>query len=175
MNTRVFLRLALLAIISMALSPRLPAQVLPADEKAKIEALLTHLAGLSDTTFIRNGSTYDAKTAAKFLRKKWEANEKDIKTAADFITKAATASSTTGKPYLIRPKNAAEIPCADYLNDELKKLEFPRATSPCRSSIKTSTTAPGNLKPPSASKPFSRPTTGSSLPHPNTTAASRGK
>jgi hypothetical protein len=123
MNTRVFLRSALLAITSITLAPCLPAQVSPADEKAKIEALLTHLAGLSDTTFIRNGSAYDAKTAAKFLRKKWEANGNDIKTAADFIAKAATASSTTGKPYLIRPKNSPEILCADYLNAELKKLE----------------------------------------------------
>ena len=122
-TSRAFFRAALFALVSIALSPRLPAQALPPEEQVKIEALLTHLAGLADATFVRNGSAYDAKTAAKFLRKKWEANEKEIKTAADFIAKAATASSTTGKPYLIRPKDAPEMPCADYLNAELKKLE----------------------------------------------------
>ena len=77
-STRAFLSMVLLAFVSLALSPRVTAQALPPEEKAKIEALLSHLAGLSDATFVRNGSAYDAKTAAKFLRKKWEANEDDI-------------------------------------------------------------------------------------------------
>ena len=123
MKARFFLRFSLLAMLSLALTTRAPAQALPPAEKAKIEALLSHLAGLTDATFVRNGSAYDAKTAAKFLRKKWEANEKEIMTAADFIARAATASSTTGKPYLIRLKDSPERPCADYLHAELKKLE----------------------------------------------------
>ncbi|MFM7180259.1 MAG: DUF5329 family protein [Verrucomicrobiales bacterium] len=118
-----FLQFALLVLLSLAFSPRLQAQALPPEEKAKIQTLLAHLEGLADAKFVRNGSDYDSKTAAKFLRGKWEANEKDIKTAADFIAMAATASSTTGKPYLIRLKDAPEVPCADYLNAELKKLE----------------------------------------------------
>lgn len=122
-TTRAFLRMALFTLLSLASTPRVKAQALPPEEKAKIEALLSHLAGLADATFVRNGSAYDAKTAAKFLRKKWEANEDKIKTAADFIAKAASLSSTTGKPYLIRLKDATEIPCADYLTAELKKLE----------------------------------------------------
>ncbi len=92
-------------------------------EKAKVEALISHLETLTGATFIRNGTDYDAKTAAKFLRGKWKAHEKEIKTATDFIAKAATVSSTSGKPYLIRLKGAQETACADYLAAQLKKLE----------------------------------------------------
>lgn len=123
MNHRVFVSLALFSLVFLGVFTPIQAQGLPAQEKAKIEALLAHLGNLSDATFVRNGSGYDAKTAAKFLRKKWEANEDDIKTANDFIAKAASVSSTTGKPYLIRLKDAPEMPCADYLTAQLKKLE----------------------------------------------------
>ncbi|MEQ1853378.1 MAG: DUF5329 family protein, partial [Chthoniobacteraceae bacterium] len=81
--------------------PFLQAEEIAPAEKAKIEALISHLETLKDATFIRNGRDYDAKTAAKFLRGKWEANQKEIKTAADFVSKAATKSSTSGKPYVI--------------------------------------------------------------------------
>jgi hypothetical protein len=101
----------------------LRAQGLPRAEKTKIEALLTHVGGLQGAKFIRNGKDYDAKTAVKFLRGKWEANEKKVRSAADFISVAATRSSTTGKPYLIRLKDAQPTPCADYLNAQLRKLE----------------------------------------------------
>ena len=92
-------------------------------EKAKIESLISHLENLKDATFIRNGSDYDAKSAAKFLRGKWQANDKEIKTAADFIAKAATGSSTTGKPYLIRFKDNTQTKCSDYLTARLKVLK----------------------------------------------------
>lgn len=95
----------------------------PATEKEKIEALIKHVEGLKDAKFIRNDSEYDAKSAAKFLREKWKANDKDIKTAKDFIDKAATKSSTSGKPYLIRFKGSKEMKCGEYLAEELKKLE----------------------------------------------------
>lgn len=101
----------------------LRAQSADAPEKAKIESLITHLENLGGATFIRNGSDYDPKTAAKFLRGKWKANDKEIKTAADFIARAASVSGTTGKPYVIRLKDGTETPCAAYLTAQLKNLE----------------------------------------------------
>jgi hypothetical protein len=92
-------------------------------ENAKIEALISHIDGLSDASFIRNDKSYDARSAAKFLRGKWQAQAKEIHSATEFIDKAATLSSTTGKPYLIRMKNGNEVTCASYLKSELKKLE----------------------------------------------------
>ncbi len=94
-------------------------------EKQKIEALITHVEDLKDAKFVRNDREYDAKTAAKFLRGKWEANEAKVKTAKDFIDKAASVSSTTGKPYLIRFKDGKDVKSGDYLRAELQKLEKP--------------------------------------------------
>jgi hypothetical protein len=93
----------------------------PPAEKHKIEALIAKVEALEEARFIRNGSDYDAKTAAKFLRGKWSAND-DIDSAEAFIAKAGTASSTSGKPYIIRFKEGREVPCAEYLKAELTKL-----------------------------------------------------
>lgn len=123
MNRRTLLwKAGILALIGQA-SPCLHAQTAPPAEKEKIEALITHLETLTGATFFRNGSDYDPKTAAKFLRGKWKSNDKEIKTAGDFIAKAATASGTTGKPYIIRLQDGTETPCATYLTARLKKLE----------------------------------------------------
>ena len=95
----------------------------PAAEKEKIEVLIKHVEGLTDAKFVRNGQEYDAKTAARFMRGKWDANDDEIKTAKDFIEKAASESSTTGKPYLIRFKDGKEVKSREYLLAELKKLD----------------------------------------------------
>ncbi len=95
----------------------------PATDKQKIEALIKHIESLKDASFVRNDRDYDGKAAAKFLRGKWQANQDDIKTVKDFIDKAASVSSTTGKPYLIRFKDGKELKSGEYLLAELKKLE----------------------------------------------------
>jgi len=116
---------AILQTFLLLLLAALPcqAQAIAPSEKAKIEALISHLENLKDSTFIRNGSDYDAQSAAKFLRKKWNSQQRDIKTAQDFIAKAASVSSTSGKPYMIRLKGAAETPCGPYLTAQLQKIE----------------------------------------------------
>jgi hypothetical protein len=58
-----------------------------------------------------------------FLRGKWEANDADVKTARDFIDKVASASGTSGKPYLIRFKDGRQTKSRDFLLAELRKLE----------------------------------------------------
>src|ERR1017187_7009801 len=94
-----------------------------ASEDKKIEALIQHVGDLKDTKFIRNGSEYGASTAAKFLRGKWDAHKAEVKTADDFITKVATASGTSGQPYLLRFKDGKELKSGDYLRRELRKLK----------------------------------------------------
>lgn len=98
----------------------------PLTEKEKIERLIAKVEAL-DAKFIRNGSDYDAKTAAKFLRGKWDSEEDKIKTAGDFITHAGSISSSSGKPYLIRFKDGTEKKCGDFLTEELAKLNAPQA------------------------------------------------
>lgn len=92
-------------------------------EKEKIEALVKHIENLKDASFVRNDKEYDSRTAARFLKGKWDAQQKDVKTAIDFIEKAASVSSTSGKPYLIRFKDGREMSSGEYLKGELKKLE----------------------------------------------------
>jgi hypothetical protein len=113
----------LLLIVWMVAPFCLRAAEKPPTEKEKIEMLIKHIEGLKDAMFIRNDSDYDAKTAARFLRRKYQAQAKEIKTAMDFIEKIASVSSTSGQPYVIRFKGTQEVKCGDYLKDELKKLE----------------------------------------------------
>jgi hypothetical protein len=91
-------------------------------EKEKIEELIKHVEDLPDAVFVRNGSEYDAKTAGKFLRGKWD-KEANVKTAKDFIARVASVSSTTGQPYLIRFQGGREVKAGDYLSAELEKIE----------------------------------------------------
>ncbi len=123
MRTSRIVSAALLIVFSMVGPLNLRAAEKPLGEKEKIQALIKALENLKDATFIRNGSDYDARAAARFLRGKWHAQEKEIKTAVDFIDKVASVSSTSGKPYVIRFKGAPEVKCGDYLKEELKKLE----------------------------------------------------
>lgn len=125
MTPRSFIHAALGFLLFLAVAVPVHAATKALSEKAKIEALIAHLEALKDATFVRNGSDANAVTAAKFLRGKWQANDKDIKTAADFIAKAGSVSTTTGKPYLIRFKDGTQTRCGDYLTAQLKKLESP--------------------------------------------------
>ncbi len=90
-------------------------------EHRRIEALLRHVEGLRSAAFIRNGVAYDAASAAKFLRAKWEAH--GARTAAEFIDREATASSTTGRPYLIRLEGGREVRAGEYLKEALRGFE----------------------------------------------------
>ncbi len=93
-------------------------------ETEKIEALLKHLESLKDASFIRNDKALQPGEAATLMRRKWEAQDEDIKSATEFIEKIMTASSSGArKPYLIRFKDGKETKCADYLKAELEKLE----------------------------------------------------
>ena len=117
------LALATLAGWHTAALARAEEAAAPKTELEKIEALIKHVAELKETVFIRNGVEYDAKTAAAFLKGKWDTARSSVKTAKDFIEKVATKSSTTGKAYLIRFKDGKEVKSAEYLAERLKKLE----------------------------------------------------
>ncbi len=110
-------------LIYLALGFPILAADAPSADTAQIEALISSIEGIKDASFVRNGSDYDAKTAAKFLRGKWNSHKKEIVTASDFIEKAASVSSTSGKPYLIRFKDGKELKCGDFLKEQLEKLK----------------------------------------------------
>src|SRR5437762_9060575 len=91
----------------------------PRTEVQKIEALIHIVDDLKDATFIRNGSEYDCHAAAKHMRDKWNAQKSKIKTAEDFIEKAESRSSMSGKAYLIRFKDGREGESGACLRAEL--------------------------------------------------------
>lgn len=95
---------------------------LPDAEKQKIEALLLAVKNLDGAVFVRNGKAYPPATAVKFLRGKWDKQSAQITTAEDFIAKAATSSSTTGRPYLVRFSDGREVPTATFLRSQLAAL-----------------------------------------------------
>jgi hypothetical protein len=119
MKTACALGVLVLAFVSL----HVHAAALPVSEKQKIEALIRQLENLSDAVFIRNNQAYNAKTAAMYLRSKWEATLEDITTAEDFITKIASVSSTSGQPYRIRFPDGHEVRSGEYLSRALKQLE----------------------------------------------------
>ncbi len=112
---------AILAILLAIAVPAHAAGELPASE-AEIQALIAAVGSMSDAAFIRNGRSYDAGTAAEFLRRKWRRHAEEVRSAEDFIEKIASASSTTGRPYLVRLPDGRELPCGDILSAELKRL-----------------------------------------------------
>ena len=111
--------LVLLLCCSMARAQAAP----PEPEKQKIEALINRVSGLKGAKFIRNGREYDVNTAVRFLRGKWKANDKAVRSARDFVDKVASVSGTSGKPYQIRFQDGREITSRNFLLTELKKLE----------------------------------------------------
>ena len=92
-------------------------------EKEKIEALIEFVQTSKNITFIRNGDEYSPEDAASHMQKKWDWLEDDIKTARDFIEKAASKSSVSGKKYQVRLADGKVIFSSEFLLAKLKKIE----------------------------------------------------
>jgi hypothetical protein len=109
----------LFAAMLLCLASATAADEISVQEKEKIEYLINQLESMKDATFIRNDKEYDARTAALFLRRKWQMNKDKVRTSEDFIERIASRSSTTGKSYRIKLKDGREIECGDYLREML--------------------------------------------------------
>jgi hypothetical protein len=110
-------------LLLMVAAVAVQATALPPGEQRKIEALLQHMATLTEVVFIRNEKAYQAATAVQFLRGKWRAKWDEIRTAQDFIETIASVSSTTGQPYRLRFPDGRVLPSRDYLRTVLPQLE----------------------------------------------------
>jgi hypothetical protein len=94
-----------------------PPPTLAASPEAEIDHLLTFIAG-SPCAFIRNGVAYDGAQAMDHINDKYQHYREDIRSAEDFIARAASKSAMSGKPYLVQC-NAAQMPAAEWLTQEL--------------------------------------------------------
>jgi hypothetical protein len=91
-------------------------------EPRKVELLIETIRDLKDATFVRTGQEHGPETAAALLQYRWNRDKEQLKTADAFIQKAATKSSTTGQPYLIRFKDGTEVRSEQYLRKKLEEL-----------------------------------------------------
>ena len=103
------------------------APALPLSAGVEYEKEIQHLLGYikdSSCTFIRNGKAYDGKSASAHVLKKYKYLKNRIRHTDDFIRYAATESSISGKPYLVKCQGN-EIPLADWLKAELTRHRTP--------------------------------------------------
>lgn len=115
MTRRFALLLLVFAAMASAASP-------PASETQKIEYLLAAIETLPSAQFLRNGTAYDAKTAAEHLRLKLQKAGSRVVTADDFIRICASTSSTSGEPYRIRFADGRTVTSEAYLRQRLAEL-----------------------------------------------------
>jgi hypothetical protein len=109
----------------------------PMTEEQKIEAMIHSIEVLPGAQFIRNGSTYDGKSAADHLRSKRNYAGSRIKTAEDFIQGIASRSSMSGKPYEVRFADGRTENSEVYFHDELKRLETQGTPSATQAPVKS--------------------------------------
>lgn len=113
-------------------APAIAAEMTPAAVR-EVNALLERIEK-SGCEFSRSGTWYDGAAARKHLQRKYDylVERKYLGSAEDFVTHAATKSSMSGKPYGIRCAGAAEVPSAQWLEAELRRLRSapPPAASP---------------------------------------------
>jgi hypothetical protein len=91
-------------------------------EQETIEHLIAAVANLDGAVFIRNEEQHTPAEAADHMRRKWRSQADRIHTAEDFIDLAATGSSVSGKPYVIRFPDGAQVESAQWLRQQLAEI-----------------------------------------------------
>lgn len=94
----------------------------PQAEK-EIAALFSVLEN-SDCRFQRNGSWHEAKQAADHLRMKYDylLDKNLLDTTESFIERAASKSSMSGRPYLVKCGTAAPVESKSWFMAELARV-----------------------------------------------------
>ena len=95
----------------------------PPHEQSRIDKLIRFVETRKDMKFIRNGTEYSCAEAAKFLRGKMDMMGEGVSTAREFIERIGTKSSMSGKPYQVKFADGKLMPAAQFLSDELKRME----------------------------------------------------
>jgi hypothetical protein len=96
--------------------------------RAEIDALLARLAS-SGCSFYRNGSWHDAVEAKAHLLEKLAHLERRrlVQTTEQFIEGAASGSSVSRKPYLVKCGDAAAVESRIWLTAELQAIRGARS------------------------------------------------
>ncbi len=123
--TRNLLLLALIVPVGLVASPS--TEIVYNEVSALLQAL-----GTSQCEFFRNGSWYDSEKAESHLQRKLDyVKRKDLLSSVDaFVDQAASRSSMTGKPYLVRCPGHEAQPSTDWFKQKLGELRARGAVSP---------------------------------------------
>lgn len=118
------------ALLLLAFTSLATAAPLPPAARAEVDALLTRLQS-SGCEFNRNGSWHAGAEARGHLLKKLDYLERKglVKTAEQFIEQGASASSMSGKAYLVRCAGKAPVESARWLAAELQQVRAARSAS----------------------------------------------
>jgi hypothetical protein len=95
----------------------------PAAEQARIERLIKAVGQRTEIRFVRNGKVYTSAQAADFLRGKMIWRLEKVGTVQDFIEQVGTRSTASGDIYLVRLADGRTLPSAQFLREELKRIE----------------------------------------------------
>jgi len=114
------------AAAAVVLATSLLAATAHADTPDEIQHLLDYV-GASGCTFVRNGVEADAAAAREHIRAKYEFAKSHVSSAEDFIRLAASRSSMTGEPYVVRC-GASRFLSADWLTEELRRYRAKSVT-----------------------------------------------
>ena len=125
------MRLVVLFLLTCIFAAAGNAASVPPVAKAEIDGLLSRLEA-SSCTFNRNGTWYPATEAkAHLLRKlKYLEDRGAVQSAEQFIELAASSSSTTGQPYLVKCESGAPVQSGTWL---LSQLQLMRSSGRARS------------------------------------------
>ena len=115
---------ALLAVL--VVQGVLAAAAAPLSDAEKIQALIRTVEARKDLQFIRLDVAHSSREAANVLRIKLAFAGDRVKTVDDFIDHVATATQS-GKPYYVRYPDGKEVTSAEFLRQELKRIEHPPA------------------------------------------------
>jgi hypothetical protein len=127
---RLVVRLPMLLLAWLLVAAAIAAPLAPAVQ-TEIDALLGRLEA-SGCEFNRNGTWYPAtEVKPHLLRKLGYLEDRGlVQTTEQFIERAASGSSMSGKPYLVKCGNGAPVQSGQWLRSQLKEL---RAAAPARS------------------------------------------
>jgi hypothetical protein len=115
-------RLAVFLLAYIVSAAGIAASLAPAVSN-EIDALMARLES-SSCAFNRNGSWHTAAEAVAHLKDKLQYLEERnmVKTTEQFIELAASKSSMTGAPYLVRCANEAPVQSANWLSLQLRAI-----------------------------------------------------
>ncbi|TWI03653.1 hypothetical protein IP90_01467 [Luteimonas cucumeris] len=120
---RLMMRAGLACVLALLLSPQLRAAEASPDAQAEIAGLIEAL-GSSDCRFERNGKWYEAGEAKAHLQRKYDwMRRRDLATSSEqFIERAASHSSVSGRPYHVQCPGQAPQVAADWFRQQLQRL-----------------------------------------------------